>query len=399
MMLGKCLSALAFWVRVHEEVLMSLEAFDQVIDLIYAAALDADSWRPAMAAIDQAVGGRGGLLGIDAAGRPGFLSVTGYDQEAITSFASYYASKSYVWSLLPKVAEGGLIHDRRVMASDRRRHDVFANEWATLHDTSDCVVFPLLKRTDRTAFAVFSRSRACGEFDQPALDFLSRLSPHLRRTAQLRVELDRSELAPGLTLEAIDKLHDGVIFATADGAVTNLNAAAERLLASPGSGLSARRGRLECASASSTSNLRRLIAQASGTDGLNQRQGGALTVWRNYQASPLMVFCVPLGEARRWSLDLRPTVLLLVSDTAKGACVPVDLLRELFGLTPAEARLAIRLASGTSLTEAAAEFGVGKATVRTQLNAVFQKTGTSRQAELVRLLNALPRIWTEDEQS
>jgi DNA-binding CsgD family transcriptional regulator len=383
---------MSFWVRAHEEVLMSLEAFSQVIDKIYSAALDADLWHAAMAAIDQAVGGRGGMLGIDAAGRPGFLSVTGYDQEALTSFASYYASKSYVWSLVLKATEGGVIHDRRVMASDRRRHDVFANEWATQHDTGDCVAFPLLKRTDRTAFAVFARSRARGEFDAPELDFLRRLSPHLRRTAQIRVELDRSELCPDLTLEAIDKLHDGVIFATADGAVTNLNASAERLLTSINSGISISQGRLRCARADQTMKLQKLLAQASGIDKVSQRQGGALTVHREHEAKSLTVLCVPLGESRRWSLDRQPTVLLLLSDTARSTRASADLLRDLFGLTPAETRLAIRLGGGMSLTDAAAELGVAKATVRSQLNAVFQKTQTNRQGELVQLLNTLPRV-------
>lgn len=102
---------------------MSLEAFSQIIDKIYSAALDADLWHAAMAAIDQAVGGRGTMLGIDAAGRPGFLSVTGYDQEALASFASYYASRSYVWSLVLKATEGGVIHDRQVMSSNRRRRN------------------------------------------------------------------------------------------------------------------------------------------------------------------------------------------------------------------------------------------------------------------------------------
>jgi DNA-binding CsgD family transcriptional regulator len=374
---------------------MSLEGFSRAIDMIYAAALDADLWHPAMGAIDRLVGGRGSLLGIDTDGQPGFLSVTGYEQEAIASFASYYAGKSYVWSLLDKAAEGDVIHDRRVMPSDQRRHDVFANEWATMYDTDDCVVFPLLKRTDRTAFAVFARSRTNGTFDRPALDFLRGLSPHLRRAAQLRVELDRSELSAALTLGAIDKLADGVIFATANGSVTNLNAAAERLLMSAHSGLSIRQGRLRCASAALTLNLQRVIARASGVDKASGRQGGALTVHRGHGDKPLTVFCVPLVEERRWSLDLHPSVLLLLSDTARNMRAPVDLLRDLFGLTLAEARLATRLGDGMSLTDAAAELGVAKATVRSQLNAVFQKTQTNRQGGLIRLLNALPRISTE----
>jgi DNA-binding CsgD family transcriptional regulator len=61
-------------------------------------------------------------------------------------------------------------------------------------------------------------------------------------------------------------------------------------------------------------------------------------------------------------------------------------LRAQFGLTKAEARLALRLAEGVSLTNAAHAFNVKLTTIRSQLQQVFAKTGTARQTELVALL-------------
>ena len=61
-------------------------------------------------------------------------------------------------------------------------------------------------------------------------------------------------------------------------------------------------------------------------------------------------------------------------------------LRAEFGLTKAEARLALRLAEGSSLASAALAFNVKLTTIRSQLQQVFAKTGTSRQTELVALL-------------
>ena len=62
------------------------------------------------------------------------------------------------------------------------------------------------------------------------------------------------------------------------------------------------------------------------------------------------------------------------------------MLCELFRLTPAEARLAGLLAEGYVLKEAADHLGVTIATVRSQRKQGFQKTGASRQSELVRLV-------------
>jgi DNA-binding CsgD family transcriptional regulator len=58
-------------------------------------------------------------------------------------------------------------------------------------------------------------------------------------------------------------------------------------------------------------------------------------------------------------------------------------LRCHFGLTPAEARLALHLAAGETLRSAEAKLSMTYETARTHLKSVFQKTGTCRQAELV----------------
>lgn len=62
-------------------------------------------------------------------------------------------------------------------------------------------------------------------------------------------------------------------------------------------------------------------------------------------------------------------------------------LRQLFGLTGAEAKLAARLTSGRSLEDVASEFRITIGTARSQLRSIFARTHTHRQAELVALLN------------
>jgi DNA-binding CsgD family transcriptional regulator len=61
----------------------------------------------------------------------------------------------------------------------------------------------------------------------------------------------------------------------------------------------------------------------------------------------------------------------------------VAFLRKRFDLTPAEARLVIHLATGTSLKSSAKVIGVSYKTVRRQVKSVFHKTRTHRQSELV----------------
>jgi DNA-binding CsgD family transcriptional regulator len=62
---------------------------------------------------------------------------------------------------------------------------------------------------------------------------------------------------------------------------------------------------------------------------------------------------------------------------------PTKVLRDRFGLTPSEARLALRLVMGESLRSAALALDISYETARTALKTVFAKTSTHRQSELV----------------
>ena len=72
---------------------------------------------------------------------------------------------------------------------------------------------------------------------------------------------------------------------------------------------------------------------------------------------------------------------------ALAGLAPACRLRDTFGLTRAEARLALHLASGRTVACAAETFGVRLSTLRSQLSQVYGKTGTNRQVELVALLH------------
>jgi DNA-binding CsgD family transcriptional regulator len=72
-----------------------------------------------------------------------------------------------------------------------------------------------------------------------------------------------------------------------------------------------------------------------------------------------------------------------------------EILQHLFDLTPAETRLAEQLLWGEELTVLAEQWNVSRETLKSQLDRLFQKTGTHRQTQLVAfLLSALSmRLW------
>ncbi len=87
--------------------------------------------------------------------------------------------------------------------------------------------------------------------------------------------------------------------------------------------------------------------------------------------------------------DDEPHTVLMLLDPETAPEGNSFALQRLFQLSPAEARLALSLASGATLAEAADAYGVCVATARAQLKAIFQKTGARRQAELVLVISRL----------
>ena len=83
--------------------------------------------------------------------------------------------------------------------------------------------------------------------------------------------------------------------------------------------------------------------------------------------------------------NLRPTVQKTQPGTQllTAANQPdVELIRELFDLTAAEARVAAKLAQGRSVEQIAGAHSVGLSTVRSQAKSILQKLGAHRQAEI-----------------
>ncbi|MFO1048452.1 MAG: helix-turn-helix transcriptional regulator [Geminicoccaceae bacterium] len=108
--------------------------------------------------------------------------------------------------------------------------------------------------------------------------------------------------------------------------------------------------------------------------------------------SPLSIAVAPVGKNTA-SASGGPVAALLIVDPDRRTTTSAAHLRDLYSLTPAECRTALALLDGASLQDVAAHFAVSVNAVRVHLRHLFEKTGTHRQSELVRLLLAhrLPR--------
>jgi DNA-binding CsgD family transcriptional regulator len=82
-------------------------------------------------------------------------------------------------------------------------------------------------------------------------------------------------------------------------------------------------------------------------------------------------------------------VLLFVIDPANRRSIPLSQIMDAYGLTQAEARVALAASSGNTILETAQHLKLSPNTIKTHLRRVFAKTATGRQAELAALITAV----------
>jgi DNA-binding CsgD family transcriptional regulator len=109
---------------------------------------------------------------------------------------------------------------------------------------------------------------------------------------------------------------------------------------------------------------------------------------RNEQASVAHVLPLAHGDLRT-RLVPQATAAVFVASGESFAPGDMSAFARNFDLTPAEQRLLERLARNATITEAAEALSISATTARTHLAHIFSKTGISRQADLLALVNRL----------
>jgi DNA-binding CsgD family transcriptional regulator len=176
-------------------------------------------------------------------------------------------------------------------------------------------------------------------------------------------------------MDALDRLHCGGVVLNKEGRVIEFNRTAQQVLRQEPQGLE--RGKTDVDWVASA--VKRLNRRASRSAGVSE--SGWLTTNRRAMR-PLAVHSIPLDYPEEGSGDRA----LVVVDLSVVCEANPAVLQRMFDLTPAEASLAVKIGRGETPATIARSNGVTIATVRSQLAAVFAKTNTQRQAELVALL-------------
>lgn len=362
------------------------EDVDALIGLFYDAALQPELWRPALESIGSMLSAAFVLTAIDLAGTARLAVSAGVDPAGFALIMQRYATResNVLIAAMPGLAiaepvSRGLIQDDRAYFGSELWNEVFRPQQLA-HRAVACA-----HRTDALVCPMgVLRPTSLGDFSDGEVQVLKRVLPHIRRALQIAMRLSGQDSMVKLTGAALDYLPLGILIADTRGKIVQENRTAAELL-SVQDGLRLRNGELAAWRHQDTLALRAAIGRAVA--GLDER-AAAVSVQRASGKRAHAVLVAPLGlqAAQELNRNGSGAIVLIDGPANMQGAGSGELLQQLFKLTPREMELAQELVSGKRLDVYADERGVSINTAKSQLRAIFAKTETSRQSELMRLL-------------
>ncbi len=231
-----------------------------------------------------------------------------------------------------------------------------------------------------TTFANVAANRVRGPLlGQEDKARMQELVVHLRSALRLRMRFAALQEVATLREEALDALAFPLVISSADGQIAFANEPAREAARRDGP-LTIRNGRIEAVRSEQRAELQTAIRKASIGD------GSALgLINREERKVPVSV-----NPATKRISGRNGHVLLSLPPTRRTE--PDGVLRQAFGLSPAQAELCRLLAAGHTFDEAARLKGVARSTMRTHFRAVLERTGSANLRDLLRLIESVPQF-------
>jgi len=374
---------------------MREEQLFDLVDCLYQAAFDPKMWVNFVEKLEAALGGAAAVLclpcpTLDHPGKfvapslkPAFLKV--YEESCIDIDPCF--------PHLGELAVGSFEFGDSLVADTEFGRSAFYREWMAPQDFLRGPSFAGVIDRDweqgTTAIRVF-RPRGTSRYGRAEQSLGQLLMAPLRHAAQIHFKMAKHEAERRALVSVFDRIPSALILVDSRSRVCTTNRAADRLLAQR-DGLIVKREGLRAANPAETETLQQLLAEAARTDaGRALPTAGPLLLQRPSGLPPLHALVTPIRAGTGWLGLECPVAAIFVSDPEEVTEIPAEVLRCFYGLTPAEAALGCAIARGGSLSEAAEQLGIRRETARSRLKDIFGKTGTSRQAALVRLLLSIP---------
>jgi DNA-binding CsgD family transcriptional regulator/PAS domain-containing protein len=370
----------------NAEVNPSDRQIEKVVDLIYDAAAENDLWRNVLTAIADLTNSQGGILfGVSFATHAVYFDFNGrLDEECNRVYQERHMQNPYA-DYMVRQPVGRLVLSDEIIEMSKFRATSFYNDVFRPQNITHSAMMALAAQQDfRVAFNI-CRGASQGPLKADEQRLLELFSPHLRRSAALGFHIEAYRSIRDAAFNVLDRLADGVAILDRNARILFANAAARGIEAE---GELRLHPSIALTSPAYSSRLIALIKLA-----LSGGAGGTMSFPSGIDGRLLTIMVSSIRGRSTGRLSdagfKDAAVLLFIIDPANRRSIPLGQIMDAYGLTHAEARVALAVSSGHTVGEAARLLNLSPNTIKTHLRRVFAKTSTGRQAELAALITAV----------
>ena len=354
---------------------------------IYDAALDSAQWTNVLTRVADFVGGQaGGIISNNSMRkRSSVLYHFGIEQRYLQLYAETYWQLDPVQALFSRNVEQVVCISDLVLYDEFRRGR-FYHEWARPQGWVDAAHAVLEKSATDWVYLSVIRSEANGMVDEEMRRRMGLVVPHVRRAARIGKTVDLRQGQVAKFANILDGLSVSIFLVGAGGRIVHANAAGQCIL-NAGDVLRTTDSRLTSSDAQIDQALGETFAAADYDDTVLGTKGIAVPLTTR-DGEHYVVHMLPLTSGKRSiaSMLCGAVAALFIRKAEMETPSLPTLISKTFGLTPAESRVLLAIVEVGGIPEVAEALGVAATTVKTHLRRVFEKTGTGRQADLVKLV-------------
>lgn len=361
-----------------------------VIDLIYEAVLDGSLWPHVLVKLADVTGAaQVSMTSRDK--RTGSFTTLSPRTDPIWSAAykDYWRFHNPLWQQTTSWPAGEIYTlDRLVHKKVYSASPVFNEWWQPSGRGLSAAGANLLKEDQFSVLIYMANAPGKDDLTERQIRIFQATLRHLVRAVRISRQLWNLGLKQAAPPEQFDTLPHGAFLVDSAARVVLANTAARRML-EDGEGLALQDSCLTVTGGSD--DLQKLISVCAQNLWIAEKPASDLEILRTPPRSPLQVTVAPFQSKTPltdipWIGVGAPAAIVTVRDPDIDRRRQESDLRRRYGLTAAESGLVTEILKGDGRAAAARRRGISGATAKTHLSSIFEKTGTHRQAELIRLL-------------
>lgn len=363
----------------------SNRTISELIGLIYDCALGHESWEEALGRIAAALDSQMAILSLNDLRR----------ERVVLARSVGWSSRSLQQREhhLPEIharLSGWLALRGSIKEPFVASRDIPSGELASSRYVCECLQplgvvdiahFFLLSTHEHFSELVIAWRAEHGPVRSSEIELAMLLLPHLRRAVTISRLLDADSAASEDGRTTVESGRLGIVLVDRHARVMHVDRAAERLLRH-GTQLRIEAEMLRLPDPGAELQLRRAIAMAINENGAAGRAGLAIRLGGQAQ---IVLRVLPMASVPPHVHHARDVAIAICIETPVAEHARASQLADRFGLTPAERRVVWSLMTGRTLNETARDMGIARSTAKTHLSHIFQKTGSARQADLLRI--------------